>query len=152
VSEPTPNAPTPHSGGHAAEDLFQRGLVLLYRDGDVEAAEALWVEADAMGHGGAATHLGLVAFHERKDRVAAEVAYARGAARGDVLHERGELAEAQAAFVRADERGHGGGAFNLGLMLEAHGDSAGARAAYLRAHERGEAGADQALRRLLSAS
>ncbi len=50
--------------------------------------------------------------------------------------------------MRADARGHGGGAFNLGLMLEAQGDRAGARAAYLRAHERGEAGADQALGRL----
>jgi Flp pilus assembly protein TadD len=66
-----------------------------------------------------------------------------------VLHERGDIAGAEAAFVRADQRGHGGGAFNLGLVLEARGDLAGARAALLRAHERGEPGADDALAALL---
>ena len=61
MSEPTPRDSTPGpSGLDAAEELFQRGLVLLYQDGDVAAAEALWVTADAMGHPAAATHLSLI--------------------------------------------------------------------------------------------
>jgi hypothetical protein len=47
------------------------------------------------------------------------------------------VAEAEAAFGRADERGDADGAVNLGMLLEARGDIPGATAAYRRAYERG---------------
>lgn len=58
---------------------------------------------------------------------------------GVVLEERGDLAGAEAAFRRADERGHGAAASNLGLLLEERGASAQAEAAYRRAVGRGDA-------------
>ena len=45
---------------------------------------------------------------------------------------------AEAAYRRADERGHAAAASNLGVLLEEHGDLSGAEAAYRRADERGD--------------
>ncbi len=78
--------------------------------------------ADAKGHPGAATHLGLVALHERQDIAAAEIAYLRGAERGDsngafhlglIREARGDAEGAEQAFAQADALGHGGAAANL---------------------------------------
>jgi peptidoglycan hydrolase-like protein with peptidoglycan-binding domain len=55
------------------------------------------------------------------------------------LDEQGDLAGAEAAYRRADRRGHAAAASNLGVLLEGHGDAIGAEAAYRRADERGEA-------------
>jgi hypothetical protein len=44
---------------------------------------------------------------------------------------------AEAAFARADERGSGGAAHFLGMLLADRGDLAGAQAAQRRASERG---------------
>jgi hypothetical protein len=49
----------------------------------------------------------------------------------------GALAEAEAAFRRADERGDAVAAFNLGVLLEERGALTKAEAAYLRAERRG---------------
>ena len=56
-----------------------------------------------------------------------------------LLAEHGALAEAEAAFRRADERGDAVAAFNLGVLLEDRGALAEAEAAYRRADERGDA-------------
>ena len=58
---------------------------------------------------------------------------------GVLLGARGALAEAEAAFGRADERGDAVAAFNLGVLLEERGALAEAEAAYRRADERGDA-------------
>ena len=58
---------------------------------------------------------------------------------GVLLEEKKDLAGAEAAYRRADERGHAAAASNLGVLLEGNGDRAGAEAAYRRADERGEA-------------
>jgi peptidoglycan hydrolase-like protein with peptidoglycan-binding domain/TPR repeat protein len=54
------------------------------------------------------------------------------------LEAQGSVAEAQAAYRRADERGHGAAASNLGRLLEEQGALAEAEAAYRRADERGD--------------
>ena len=58
---------------------------------------------------------------------------------GVLLEEKKDLAGAEAAYRRADERGHAAAASNLGVLLEGKGDRADAEAAYRRADERGEA-------------
>jgi peptidoglycan hydrolase-like protein with peptidoglycan-binding domain len=58
---------------------------------------------------------------------------------GLLLEERGDLAGAEAAYLRADQRGHPAAASNLGVLLEERGDRTGAEAAYRRAAERGGA-------------
>jgi hypothetical protein len=58
---------------------------------------------------------------------------------GGLLAERGDLAAAAAAYLRADEHGHGAAASNLGMLLEEQGDLEGAEAAYRRADARGDA-------------
>src|SRR5437763_270189 len=59
---------------------------------------------------------------------------------GVLLERRGDEAGAEAAYRRADERGHAGGAFMLGVLLERRGDDAGAEAAMRRADARGHPG------------
>jgi peptidoglycan hydrolase-like protein with peptidoglycan-binding domain len=54
------------------------------------------------------------------------------------LEAQGSLAEAQAAYGRADDRGHAGAAANLGRLLEEQGALSEAEAAYRRADERGD--------------
>ena len=56
-----------------------------------------------------------------------------------LLAEHGALAEAEAAFRRADERGDAVAAFNLGVLLEDRGALAEAEAAYRRAEQRDDA-------------
>ncbi len=56
--------------------------------------------------------------------------------RGVALRERGDLAGAEQAFRRADERGSPGGAANLAAMLLDQGDLAGAQEALRRALKR----------------
>jgi TPR repeat protein len=51
--------------------------------------------------------------------------------------EKGNLTGAEAAYRRADDRGHAAGAFNLGVLLEERGDLDGAETAYRRAQQRG---------------
>lgn len=58
---------------------------------------------------------------------------------GAALVEKGDVTGAEAAYRRADERGHASAASNLGVLLEQRGDLAGAEAAYRRADERGDA-------------
>ena len=52
--------------------------------------------------------------------------------------ERGEMQEAEAAYRRADEEGHGTAAAYAGVFAEARGDFDEARDAYQRADERGD--------------
>jgi tetratricopeptide (TPR) repeat protein len=56
-----------------------------------------------------------------------------------LLEQRGDHQGAEAAYRRADERGDGVAAANLGVLLEERGDLAGAEAAYRRADERDDA-------------
>jgi peptidoglycan hydrolase-like protein with peptidoglycan-binding domain len=56
------------------------------------------------------------------------------------LEAQGSLPDAQAAYRRADELGHGTAASNLGVLLEEQGASAEAEAAYRRADQRGDGG------------
>ncbi|MGZ6638018.1 MAG: peptidoglycan-binding protein [Solirubrobacteraceae bacterium] len=57
---------------------------------------------------------------------------------GQWLEAQGSVAEAQAAYGRADERGHGAAASNLGRLREEQRALAEAEAAYRRADERGD--------------
>jgi hypothetical protein len=54
---------------------------------------------------------------------------------------KGDVAGAEAAYRRADQRGDALGAFRLGLLREQRGDLAGAETAFARAAERGHPGA-----------
>jgi TPR repeat protein len=54
-----------------------------------------------------------------------------------LLELRGDMYGAEAAYRRADERGHAGAAFNLGVILANRGDVEEAEAAYRRAEARG---------------
>ena len=56
---------------------------------------------------------------------------------GVVLHQRGDLAGATAAYERAEERGDPDAAFNLGVLLYEAGDLDGAEAAWRRSAGRG---------------
>jgi peptidoglycan hydrolase-like protein with peptidoglycan-binding domain/tetratricopeptide (TPR) repeat protein len=58
---------------------------------------------------------------------------------GRLLEAQGSVLDAQAAYRRADEGGHGTAASNLGRLLEEQGALAEAEAAYRRADERGDA-------------
>jgi tetratricopeptide (TPR) repeat protein len=68
---------------------------------------------------------------------------------GVLAEERGDLEGAEAAYRRADERGHADAAFALGVLLQQRGDLEGAEAAYRRADERGHVTASFALGVLL---
>ena len=57
---------------------------------------------------------------------------------GLLLEAHGSLVEAQAAYGRADDRGHGAAASNLGRLLEQQGKLSEAEAAYRRADQRGD--------------
>jgi tetratricopeptide (TPR) repeat protein len=58
-----------------------------------------------------------------------------------LLEHRGDLAGAEEAYRRADERGDASAAFNLAGLLVERGDLEGAEEAYRRADERGDANA-----------
>jgi peptidoglycan hydrolase-like protein with peptidoglycan-binding domain len=55
------------------------------------------------------------------------------------LEQSDDPAGAEAAYRRADERGHAAAASNLGVLLQQRGDATGAEAAYERADQRGDA-------------
>jgi Tetratricopeptide repeat len=71
--------------------------------------------------------------HAHDRRLTATSAYNIGV----LLADSGDIAGAEAAYRRADERGSQRAAFNLGQMLKARGDLTSAEAAYRRADERG---------------
>ena len=58
---------------------------------------------------------------------------------GSLLHERGELEEAEAAYRRGDERESADAAYNLGVLLYERGELEEAEAAFRRGDERGHA-------------
>ena len=60
-----------------------------------------------------------------------------------------ERGDDEAAFRRGDERGDGGAASALGILLERRGDLAGAEAAFRRGDERGDGAAAHNLGLLL---
>jgi tetratricopeptide (TPR) repeat protein len=60
---------------------------------------------------------------------------------GSMPEQQRDLANPEAAYRPADERGDANGAFNLAVLLEERGDLAGAEAAYHRADERDHAAA-----------
>ncbi len=68
-----------------------------------------------------------------------------------LLARRGNRAGAEAAFRRADARGHAGAACSLGVILVRANDPDGAEAAFQRAHERGHPGGTYNLGLLLAA-
>jgi TPR repeat protein len=57
---------------------------------------------------------------------------------GVLCEDQDDLTGAEAAYRRADDRGHAAAPSNLGVLLERRGDLAGAEAAYRRADERGD--------------
>ena len=59
-----------------------------------------------------------------------------------MLEEQGALAEAEAAYRRADQRGDAEGAFRLGVLLRQRGELYEAAVAYGRASSRGISAAD----------
>jgi len=102
----------------AAEDIVAAAAVAEVAEEvvtDSEGSEQPGADADRRDDAGSAFSLGLL------------------------LEERGNRAEARAAYRRADECGHAAAASNLGVLLEEQGDSAEAEAAYRRADQRGDA-------------
>jgi virulence factor Mce-like protein len=107
------NDDQPPGAGPEPGDAYGRAERLA-QDGDLDHAEEAYREADAAGHAGAATKLGML------------------------LESRGATDEALKAYERADERGDGLGAFQLGQMLAARNRWDDAQAAWARADERGQ--------------
>jgi len=109
----------------SAHDALKRGQLdravsagaLLAEQGDLEAAERIFREADDMGNADAARHL------------------------GDALRSRHQDSRAEDAYRRAAERGSADGAFGLGQMLGMRDDRKGSESAYRRADELGSADA-----------
>jgi peptidoglycan hydrolase-like protein with peptidoglycan-binding domain len=103
--------------------------------------------AEERGDPAAAFELGLL-FVLKRYRAATKHVLRRGSGErrapattvgGETLLVRKEdLAKAEEAFRRADERGHPGAACNLGVLLEHRGDLIGALEAYRRADARGD--------------
>jgi TPR repeat protein len=150
-SEPGTIVPEPGCGDFEAQlsdgnASFELGADL-ERQGQLEAAQVAYRQADENGHPAAACNLGVL-LEQRGDREAAKAAYRRADGRGDakgtfnlgaLLEEEGELAGAEVAYRRADRRGHAAAASNLGVLLAEKGDTAGAEAAFRRAEQRGYA-------------
>jgi len=107
------NDDQPPGAGPEPADAYGRAERLA-EAGKLDRAEEAYREADAAGHAGAATKLGML------------------------LESRGAADEALAAYERADERGDGLGAFRLGQMLAGLSRWDDARAAWARADERGQ--------------
>jgi hypothetical protein len=129
-----------------AEAAFNLGGVLAER-GDFEGAQALYRQADELGHAAGAFNLGVLLEHANH-WVAAEAAYRRSDERGNalaafnlgvLLDDRGDFDGAEAAYRRADQRGDASGAYSLGNLLAEKGDLAGAERAFHRADARGHA-------------
>jgi peptidoglycan hydrolase-like protein with peptidoglycan-binding domain len=146
IPNPT-NTPNPDPGEPDDADRAFRHAILLEQRGDQIGAMAAYRRADRLGHGAAASNLGVL-LEQHGDRAAAEASYRRADQRGEangafnvgvLLEERGELAGAVAAYQRADRLGHGAAASNLGVLLEQHGDRAAAEASCRRADQRGDA-------------
>jgi tetratricopeptide (TPR) repeat protein len=142
-------APDPEIASRA---LFNLG-VLLHERGDVEGARAAWREVIEFAGGGIGVVLAQrgdypVIVHALRQRDDALGVYQLGS----LLHARGDLEGAEAAYRRADQRGHAEAAFSLGsLLLTERGDLEGAEAAYRRADQRGHAEAALHLGALLHA-
>ena len=132
--------------------------VLLYETRDLDGAEAAWRRSAASGHvraatnllfvshrdeaqggGGTSPHLpGHVEFDERSSRSADQLGGATGAFNlGVILHQRGDVVGATAAYERAEESGDPDAAFNLGVLLYESGDLDGAEAAWRRSASHG---------------
>jgi peptidoglycan hydrolase-like protein with peptidoglycan-binding domain len=94
-------------------DRVFRHAVALEEQGELAGAVAAYQRADQLGHGTAASNLGVL------------------------LEQHGDRAAAEACFRRADQRGDAVGAFNLALLLGEQGDHLGAVEAYQRAHQLG---------------
>jgi len=103
------------------EDAWMRGAGTYMEMGDLAAAEAMAREGDQAGAASAAGFLGAL------------------------LDDRGARDEAFEAYRRADSRGDGNGAFNLGVSLVERRDFQGAEEALGRAKERGIEKADAAI-------
>ena len=88
--------------------------MLLEERGDLTTAVEAYRRSDARGHAGGAFNLGVLLAQDRPwSRSGSRLSSCRRARRGrggvrsrPVLEERGELSEAEAAYRRADERGH----------------------------------------------
>ena len=133
--------------------------VLLYEIGDLDGAEAAWRRSAGRGHVRAAVNLrflsrarggpeaggatppempGLAEFEELLQRRADETGVGTAAYNlGVILHERGDVPGATAAYERAERRGDPDAAFNLGVLLYEVGDFDGAEAAWRRDARRG---------------
>ncbi len=138
--------------------------VLLYETGDLDGAGAAWQRSVERGHARAAANLVFLA-HRRRSAVHGELAVPaeerrsaerlemvdkliygradeRGGARGAfnlgvLLHQRGDVTGAIAAYRRAEQRGDADAAFNLGVLLYEIGDLDGAEASWRRSVDRG---------------
>jgi hypothetical protein len=106
-----------------AEPAMDRSTVAAGAASDAEEQE--FRRLDANGHAGGAFNLGVV------------------------LHQRGDVEGAKAAYERAEQRRDPDAAFNLGVLLYETGDLAGAEAAWRRSAGRGHARAAENLDFLL---
>jgi TPR repeat protein len=137
--------------------------VLLYEVGDLDGAEAVWRRCIARGHPRAVANLQFLLqrrgastdVRKTPPTEAAEGTYPRADQAGEptgefnlgvLLHQRGDLAGAQAAYERAERRGDPDAAFNLGVLLYETADLEGAEAAWRRSVARGHPQAAENLR------
>jgi tetratricopeptide (TPR) repeat protein len=124
---------------------FNLGM-LLYEAGDLEGALAAWRRGAARGHARAAANLVFLSSRRQDpDRGASTGAFNLGV----MLHARGDVVGAIAAYERAEQRGDSDAPFNLGVLLYEAGDLDGAEASWRRSAEHGHARAAANLEFLL---
>lgn len=145
--------------------------VLLYESGDLDGAEAAWRRSAGRGHLRAASNLVFLSRRRRSlerggmtasetpelaelDKLSYGQADESGIASaaynlGVLLHQRGDIGGATAAYQRAELRGDPDAAFNLGVLLYEAGDLDGAEAAWRRDAGKGHARAAENLEFLL---
>jgi hypothetical protein len=124
---------------------FNLGM-LLYEAGDLEGSMAAWRRGAARGHARAAANLVFLSSRRQDpDHGAGTGAFNLGV----MLHQRGDVVGAIAAYERAEQRGDPDAPFNLGVLLYEAGDLDGAEASWRRSAEHGHARAAANLEFLL---
>jgi tetratricopeptide (TPR) repeat protein len=154
---------TGEADGRESEAVYEpHPLVLSYEDPEParEIDPNVWDQILALADDRTALSLGMAAVQRKNLTQAAkafmqaesspltEIAGAAGAETGKLLLDAGLTADAEAAFVYADEHGDAEGAAKLAQLLEERGDLTGAEEALRHADERGHSTAAVQLGRL----
>jgi TPR repeat protein len=123
--------------------------VLQYESGDLDGAKASWQRSSERGHARSYANLLFLSGSRRDVPIGERRLGSSSFNLGVILHQRGDVTEAIAAYERAERRGDPDAAFNLGVLLYEVGDLDGAEASWRRGVEQGHSRAAANLEFLL---